>query len=79
MTFITKRERQIVSLLMEGYSSKQIAQMLFISQDTVSNHRKNILKKTGAKNTAQVVALALSTEISMDQKIGEYRLRDARL
>lgn len=63
MTFITKREREIVSLLMEGYSSKQIAQMLFISQDTVSNHRKNILKKTGAKNTAQVVALALSTEM----------------
>ena len=50
----TKRERQILVLVGRGYSSKEIAAMLGISQKTVSNHRANILGKLGASNFVEI-------------------------
>jgi len=41
----TKREREIISCIETGLCSKQIAQRLFISKNTVDTHRRNILKK----------------------------------
>lgn len=41
----TKRELEILSHISEGLSSKQIANRLFISKNTVDTHRRNILKK----------------------------------
>lgn len=47
---LTKREREIFDLIQEGLNSKQIADKLFSSKFTIDTHRKNILKKTNAKN-----------------------------
>lgn len=56
---ITKRERQILTLLVKGDDSKTIASKLDISKQTVDTHRKNLLKKTGCENTASLIAMAI--------------------
>lgn len=55
----TTREFEIINLLAEGNSAKEIADELFVSVDTVKTHRKNILKKTEAKNTIALVATCI--------------------
>lgn len=52
----SKREMDVIKLLAEGLSSKEIGNKLFISEETVRTHRKNILVKTGYKNTAQLIS-----------------------
>ncbi|MCR9156135.1 MAG: PhnD/SsuA/transferrin family substrate-binding protein [Rhodobacteraceae bacterium] len=58
MPSLTKRERQILDYITEGYSSKEIAQQLKISPKTVEFHRANLLKKFDARSSTQLVALA---------------------
>jgi DNA-binding CsgD family transcriptional regulator len=53
--FLSRREIEIVRLLAQGLDSAAIAQRLFLSLNTVNNHRKNILNKTQTENTAQVL------------------------
>ena len=50
------REIEILGLIMQGFTNHEIAQKLFISYETVKSHRKNILEKTGAKNTAALIS-----------------------
>ena len=56
---ITEREREVVALICEGYSSKQIATKLGISMNTVANHRARLRQKTGAANTAELIRLVV--------------------
>jgi DNA-binding CsgD family transcriptional regulator len=56
---LTKRERQIVALLIKGEHTSTIAEILQLSPHTVSTHRKNILAKTKVKSTAELASLAL--------------------
>jgi len=56
---LTKREKEILSYVAEGLSSKQIALKLFISEYTVANHRKNMLAKLGAHSSAELVGASL--------------------
>ena len=51
---LTDREIEIIKLLLEGKSSKEIGEKLFISKHTVDTHRRNILEKTGTKTTAEL-------------------------
>ncbi len=51
----SNREVEIISLLAEGLSSVEIANKLHISNETVRNHRKNILEKADCKNMVQLV------------------------
>ncbi|MDB5264210.1 MAG: hypothetical protein JWQ14_3493 [Adhaeribacter sp.] len=60
---LSKREKQIVKLVAEGYSSKVIADQLFISFHTVNTHRKNIIGKTHSKNTSGLVQYAISNRL----------------
>lgn len=59
---ITKREREILSLLTEGLTSTEIANKLYISPRTVEKHRTNLLKKLDLKNTAALVRFAMENE-----------------
>lgn len=52
---LTAREREIIGLVREGWSSAQIAQQLFVSEKTVEVHRYNILKKLDLKNTPALI------------------------
>lgn len=54
---LTPKELQIIGLLAQGHSNLQIAEMLTISNKTVSTHKKNILRKTGANNLFELAAV----------------------
>jgi DNA-binding CsgD family transcriptional regulator len=56
---LTKREKEILQLISEGLTNNQIAQKLFISPLTVDSHRKNLLTKLNANNTATLIKLAV--------------------
>lgn len=55
---LTKRELEILRLITHAMSNKQIAQELYISDQTVSVHRKNIMRKLGVSNTAGLIKAA---------------------
>ncbi len=57
--FLSGREREILSLLVDGKETKEIAAELFISPETVSTHRKNLLRKTQARNTSEMITMAI--------------------
>ncbi len=56
---LTQREREILQLLADGMSNADVAQRLFISQETVKSHVRNILVKLEADTRTQAVAIAL--------------------
>jgi DNA-binding CsgD family transcriptional regulator len=56
---VTKREREIIHLMAEGFSTKEVARELHISFHTVESHRKNLLIKMKARNTVHLVAMAI--------------------
>jgi DNA-binding CsgD family transcriptional regulator len=53
---ITKREKDVLNYIIQGYNSTSIANELFLSKHTVLNHRRNILKKTNCTTTAELIA-----------------------
>lgn len=57
-TGLSEREKEVLGLISEGKLSKEIADQLFISVHTVNTHRQKILKKLGAKNTAEAIKYA---------------------
>jgi DNA-binding CsgD family transcriptional regulator len=57
---LTSKEREIVNLILEGKESKEISDMLNISVNTVATHRKNILRKLGARNVGEMVKILAS-------------------
>ncbi|MFZ5573125.1 MAG: response regulator transcription factor [Thermodesulfobacteriota bacterium] len=57
---LTLREKQIMALLSEGKTSKEISNLLHISQWTVNKHRSNIMEKLGLKNVIELVRYAIS-------------------
>jgi DNA-binding CsgD family transcriptional regulator len=56
---LTKREREVLNLISEGYSNKQGALRMSISPRTFESHRAEAMRKLGARNTADLVRLAL--------------------
>jgi DNA-binding NarL/FixJ family response regulator len=56
---LTTREREVLKLVGEGKTSKEIADLLFISPYTVSNHRKNIKKKLHIRKNADLIKYAI--------------------
>jgi DNA-binding NarL/FixJ family response regulator len=56
---LTAREKEILPLLVEGLTSAEIAERLFVSESTVISHRKNILHKLNLKNTSALVKYAI--------------------
>ena len=55
----TSREKEILQLLSEGLSNKEIAEILFVSERTVVGHKSNMLAKTGCKSAISLLAYAL--------------------
>lgn len=56
---LTARERQILSLICNGQSTKMVAETLSVSTKTIDNHRTNIMAKLGVKSLAELLAHAL--------------------
>ncbi|MDT0556080.1 response regulator transcription factor [Patiriisocius hiemis] len=60
---LSRREKDVLNLILEEYTTQEIADKLFISFGTVETHRRNMLIKTGARNTAGLVRIALEYEL----------------
>lgn len=60
---LTKREKDVLKLIVSGLTSQQISEKLFISYFTVAEHRKNIMKKLSVKNTVELVNLAVREKL----------------
>ncbi len=60
---LTKREIEILRLITLALSNKEIAKELFISDQTVSVHRKNIMRKLGVSNTAGLIKVAYDNSL----------------
>ena len=56
---LSKREIEVLKLIAEGYTAEKIADKIFTSRRTVETHRQNILEKTKAKNTANLIVYAV--------------------
>lgn len=56
---VSEREMEIIKLIAEGLSNKEIADKLFLSTHTITTHRKNIMSKLGLNNTAGLVMFAV--------------------
>lgn len=60
---LTKRELEILKLITNALSNKEIAKELFISDQTVSVHRKNIMRKLGVSNTAGLIKIVYDNSL----------------
>jgi len=61
MPIITRREKEVLLLIAEGLTNAEIAEQLFVSVPTVNTHRKSLLEKFEAKNTAMLISRAIRT------------------
>ena len=59
VSVLTRREEEVVKLIAEGHSSKEIAQSLVISIKTVERHRANILEKLGMRDRTEITRYAI--------------------
>ncbi len=60
---LSQREKEILNLILDECTTQEIAEKLFISFGTVETHRRNMLIKTGARNTAGLVRISLEYEL----------------
>jgi len=59
---LTKREKEVLTLLYRGMSYSHIASALYITVNTVKYHTKNIYSKTGARNRVELMAKQMKAE-----------------
>ena len=60
---LTKREKEVLILIAEGFTNAQISEKLFICIDTVDSHRKNLYTKLEVKNTAMLLRFATENNL----------------
>lgn len=60
---LTRREKEVLGLIAEGMTNNEIAAKLFISSTTVDTHRKSLLNKLNAKNTASLIRIATQLQL----------------
>jgi len=65
---LSDRHRQVLDLMVEGLTSKQIAQALGINHRTVENYRAFVMEKLGASNVAQLVRAIVQAETSRSRR-----------
>jgi len=74
-TLLTLREREVLSLLAQGATSKDVARRLSMSAKTVENHRARILTKLGVANTPAAIKLAVEQHLLVEDPLlqdGEF-------
>lgn len=60
---ITRREKEVLLLICDGFTNPEIAEKLFVSLPTINTHRKSLLAKLKAKNVAALVKIAIQNGI----------------
>ena len=62
--YLTNRENEVLDLISQGYSNKEIADKLFISSHTVKAHISSVIAKLNAKNRTEAVFIATKQKFS---------------
>jgi two-component system response regulator DevR len=65
---LTEREREVLALVARGYTNKQIAETLFVSEKTARNHVSHILEKLGLSRRSEAAAFAVEHKLVPPQK-----------
>ena len=60
---LTRREREILKLIVQAKNNKEIGKELFISDQTVGVHRKNIMRKLGVRNSISLIRFAMDNNL----------------
>ena len=60
---LSRREKEVLELIAEGYTNPKIAEKLFVSPFTVDSHRKNLIAKLNVKNTAMLIRFAMEHKL----------------
>lgn len=60
---LTKREKEVLALVVAGFTNTQMADQLYISPDTVDSHRKSLHLKLNVNNTASLVRMAIENNL----------------
>lgn len=71
MYYLTSKEREVLSLVSSGLTTKEIADRLNISHHTVESHRKNLLRKCQAKNSAELIQKSLIAQFAETVKVAD--------
>jgi two-component system, NarL family, nitrate/nitrite response regulator NarL len=61
---LTKREKEILAMIAQGWTDKEIAEKVFLSPLTIITHRKNLLSKLGLKNKVELTRFAIDNNIT---------------
>ncbi len=61
--WLTPREKELLKLIVDGFTNHEIAEKMFLGVETINSYRKNLLIKLGAKNTAILVRMALEEKL----------------
>lgn len=61
--WLTPREKELLGLIVQGYTNAEIAERIFLSPETIKSYRKNLVLKLGARNTASLVKLAIERKL----------------
>lgn len=61
---LTKREKEILHYVVQGLSTKQIADVMSLGEETIKSHRKNLMSKLNVNNVAALVKIALDQNLS---------------
>lgn len=66
---LTQREKQVLKLVGEGYTSKEIADMLYISPKTVEKHRANLMNKLNIHNISELTSYAINKGLVVNSTV----------
>jgi DNA-binding NarL/FixJ family response regulator len=61
--YLTRREKDLLRLITEGFTNQEISEKLFLGSETIKSYRKNLLFKLNARNTATLVKIALEEKL----------------
>jgi two-component system, NarL family, nitrate/nitrite response regulator NarL len=60
---LTRRERQVLQLVADGLANREVGDVLYVTEDTVKSHIRNILAKLGASSRANAVAIGIRARL----------------
>ena len=60
---LTEREIEVLQMVSFGASTRQIAKKLFLSSHTITNHRKNMLQRSGCGNLSELIRVAINENL----------------
>ena len=73
---LTEREREVLALVAKGYTNKQIAEALYVTEKTARNHVSHILDKLGLARRSEAAAYAVEQRLTSTQKRDEQSEQD---